>query len=126
MSRSVEQRVRHRGADGAQAREFLKRLDLEVFLEGFEADPRRLLALEAVRTLEDYKPLDVQAGAMVLELCRQIRHRYADWRYLLDGDGCLMLDAATVLMIMAPTGYHIRKIAARSGSDVSHTSNCHR
>ena len=37
--------------------------------------------------LEDYKPLDVECAAMGLLLCRGIRERYPDWRYLLDGDG---------------------------------------
>src|SRR5262249_46297119 len=37
--------------------------------------------------IEDYKPLDVQCAAMALALCRGIRRRYADWKYLLDGDG---------------------------------------
>ncbi len=42
---------------------------------------------EAVRVMEDYKPLDVQCAAMALALCRGIRARYPDWRFLLDGDG---------------------------------------
>ncbi|MGH7136248.1 MAG: asparagine synthase-related protein, partial [Pirellulales bacterium] len=42
---------------------------------------------EAVRVLEDYKPLDVQSAAFALALCRGIRERYADWKYLADGDG---------------------------------------
>lgn len=41
----------------------------------------------ALKTLEDYKPLDVQAAAMGLTLCRGIRSRYPDWKYLVDGDG---------------------------------------
>ena len=42
---------------------------------------------KAISVLEDYKPLDVQAGAMMLALLRGIRARYSDWRYLFDGDG---------------------------------------
>src|SRR5262249_2724007 len=42
---------------------------------------------EPVGAIEDYKPLDVQGAAMALALCRGIRRRYADWKYLLDGDG---------------------------------------
>ena len=42
---------------------------------------------EAVRLVEDYKPLDIQSAAMGLALCRGIRQRYPDFRYLLDGDG---------------------------------------
>ena len=37
--------------------------------------------------LEDYKPLDVECAAMGLLLCKGIRERYPDWRYLADGDG---------------------------------------
>jgi asparagine synthase (glutamine-hydrolysing) len=37
--------------------------------------------------VEDYKPLDIQSAAMALALCRGIRARYPDWRYLIDGDG---------------------------------------
>ena len=29
----------------------------------------------------------LQAGAMMLALCRGIRRQYPEWRYLLDGDG---------------------------------------
>ena len=42
---------------------------------------------ETIRVVEDYKPLDIQCAAMVLALCRGIRERYPDWRYLIDGDG---------------------------------------
>jgi len=44
-------------------------------------------AAEAVRVLEDYKPLDVQAAAVGLALCRGVRKRYPEWRLLVDGDG---------------------------------------
>jgi asparagine synthase (glutamine-hydrolysing) len=75
------------GPDLAQAREFLSRLGLSMFLEEIEAAPGDLDACEAVRVLEDYKPLDVECGAMGLRLCRGIRERYPAWRYLADGDG---------------------------------------
>ena len=42
---------------------------------------------EAIRVIEDYKPLDVQAATMALALCRGIRQRYPDWVHLADGDG---------------------------------------
>jgi len=42
---------------------------------------------DTIRVIEDYKPLDVQSGAMALALCRGIRARYPEWKYLLDGDG---------------------------------------
>jgi asparagine synthase (glutamine-hydrolysing) len=36
---------------------------------------------------EDYKPLNIQAAAMNLALCRGIRLRHPEWRVLIDGDG---------------------------------------
>ncbi len=35
----------------------------------------------------NYKPLDVESATVTVALCRGIRARYPDWRYLLDGDG---------------------------------------
>jgi asparagine synthase (glutamine-hydrolysing) len=75
------------GPDVAQAREFLARLGLSLFLEEIEADPDSLDVHETLQVLEDYKPLDVQCAAMGLALCRGIRTRYPEWRYLADGDG---------------------------------------
>jgi asparagine synthase (glutamine-hydrolysing) len=75
------------GADVAQAREFLERTGLSLFLETIDADPRDLDAAVTLRVIEDYKPLDVECAAMGLLLCRGIRERYPDWRYLVDGDG---------------------------------------
>jgi asparagine synthase (glutamine-hydrolysing) len=42
---------------------------------------------EALRVIEDYKPLDVECALMGLALCRGIRARYPEWKFLLDGDG---------------------------------------
>jgi asparagine synthase (glutamine-hydrolysing) len=75
------------GADLAQAREFLGALGFEMFLEAIEADPEALDPLEAVRVVEDYKPLDVESATMALALARGIRGRYPRWRLLVDGDG---------------------------------------
>lgn len=75
------------GPDLEQAREFLRRLDLELFLEPIPVNSADVNIEEAIRVIEDYKPLDVQSGAMALALCRGIRARYPDWKYLLDGDG---------------------------------------
>jgi asparagine synthase (glutamine-hydrolysing) len=75
------------GPDVGQAREFLSRLGLSMFLEEVEATPAGLDADAAITVLEDYKPLDVECAAMGLLLCRGIRARYPDWRYLVDGDG---------------------------------------
>jgi asparagine synthase (glutamine-hydrolysing) len=76
-----------KGEDLIQARKFLDALDLGFFLEPVEM-PRSVVDWrEAVRIVEDYKPLDIQSAAMSLGLCRGIRDRYPDWRYLIDGDG---------------------------------------
>jgi asparagine synthase (glutamine-hydrolysing) len=75
------------GQDLEQARAFLQPLCLELFLEPIELSPGALDPLEAVQVVEDYKPLDVESAAMALALCRGIRERYPEWRYVLDGDG---------------------------------------
>jgi asparagine synthase (glutamine-hydrolysing) len=75
------------GADGAQAQRFLDELDLGLFLERIEVPASAIQLDDAIRVLEDYKPLDVQAAAMGLALCRGIRERYPEWTWLIDGDG---------------------------------------
>jgi asparagine synthase (glutamine-hydrolysing) len=75
------------GPDLEQARAFLDRLGLGLFLEPVEADLGGLDLTETIRVVEDYKPLDLEAAAMVLALGRGIRQRYPGWRYLLHGDG---------------------------------------
>ena len=75
------------GSDVDQAREFLDSLGLGLFLEPVEADLASIDADETIRVVEDYKSLDVECAAMGLALCRGLRARYPDWRYLIDGDG---------------------------------------
>jgi asparagine synthase (glutamine-hydrolysing) len=75
------------GRDLDQARAFLEGLGLSMFLEEISADPADLDLDETLRTLEDYKPLDVECAAMGLLLARGIRQRYPEWRYVIDGDG---------------------------------------
>lgn len=75
------------GPDLAQAHEFLQRLGLGLFLEPVEADLSEIDVKEAIRLIEDYKPLDVECATMGLTLCRALRKRYPDWKYLIDGDG---------------------------------------
>src|ERR1043165_9047916 len=75
------------GPDLAQAREFLKKVGLEMFLEPIEAEVSELNIAETIRTVEDYKPLDIECASMGLIFCRGIRKRYPDWKYLIDGDG---------------------------------------
>lgn len=75
------------GPDVQQARAFLDSLGLGLFLEPIEAEASALNTEETMRVVEDYKVLDVESATMALALCRGIRERYADWKYLLDGDG---------------------------------------
>ena len=79
--------VAGRGADAVQAERFLGELDLSLFLEQIDVPASAIDIPAAVHATEDYKPLDVQSAAMGLALCRQIRERYPDWKYLADGDG---------------------------------------
>ncbi len=75
------------GSDASQAEQFLGALDLMMFREPISVPFQELDFREAIRVIEDYKPLDVQAATMTLALCRGIRRRYPDWKYLIDGDG---------------------------------------
>jgi len=75
------------GEDHHQAFSFLDKLGLSMFLEVIEVEDTALDVDQTLRILEDYKPLDVECGAMGLALCRAIRERYPDWKYLVDGDG---------------------------------------
>ncbi|MFQ5632543.1 MAG: asparagine synthase-related protein, partial [bacterium] len=75
------------GADLVQAQRFLQSLGLALFHEPIEVAKNDIDWQAAVRVVEDYKPLDIQAAAMNLALCKGIRARYPDWRFLLDGDG---------------------------------------
>jgi len=75
------------GDDLGQAREFLKSLGLELFLEPIEASADSINVDDTLRILEDYKPLDVECAAMGIALLRGIRERYPDWKFILDGDG---------------------------------------
>ena len=76
-----------KGPDVEQARAFLEALGLGLFLEPVEADPCSLDTEETIRIIEDYKSLDVESATMAVALCRGIRDRYPDWKYLMDGDG---------------------------------------
>jgi len=75
------------GPDLRQARDFLEQLGLSLFLEPIEAEPSALNVEETIRLIEDYKPLDIESATMAIALCRGIRARYPEWRYLIDGDG---------------------------------------
>ncbi len=75
------------GEDLKQAREFLKAVNLEVFLEPIEVKASGLDWKKTVKVVEDYKPLDIQAATMNLALLEGIRKRYPDWVHMIDGDG---------------------------------------
>jgi asparagine synthase (glutamine-hydrolysing) len=75
------------GADLMQARKFLESLNLEMFLEPVEVDYSSLDWKNAVKVVEDYKPLDIESATMNLALLQGIRSKYPDWKYLIDGDG---------------------------------------
>jgi asparagine synthase (glutamine-hydrolysing) len=75
------------GPDIAQARQFLSATGLGLFLEEMEAGLDSLDAAETIRVVEDYKALDIEAASMGLTLCRAIRERHPELRYLMDGDG---------------------------------------
>jgi asparagine synthase (glutamine-hydrolysing) len=75
------------GTDAIQAREFLKSVHLEMIHEVIDVPLSRISWAEAIGVIEDYKPLDVQSATMGLATLKEIRHRYPDWRYMIDGDG---------------------------------------
>jgi asparagine synthase (glutamine-hydrolysing) len=75
------------GEDARQAREFLRRTDLEMLGEVLEVSSAALDPLRAIAVIEDYKPLDVDCAAVNLALLSCIRERYPDWKLLVDGDG---------------------------------------
>ena len=75
------------GDDARQAREFLRRTDLEMLGETIDVPSRALDPLRAVAVIEDYKPLDVECAAVNLALLDAMRARYPEWQLLVDGDG---------------------------------------
>ncbi len=79
--------VEGRGADLAQAREFLERVNLGMFLEPIEVPKEAVDWRETIKIVEDYKPLDIESATMNLALLRAIRERYPEWKFMLDGDG---------------------------------------
>jgi asparagine synthase (glutamine-hydrolysing) len=75
------------GEDAAQAERWMRETGLESCWEPI-ARPRVIPDLEeAIATIEDYHPLDVECAAASLVLLKAIRERHPSLRYLLDGDG---------------------------------------
>ncbi len=75
------------GADAEQAERWVREMGFEgswerVSLEGVTPDLE-----EAIATIEDYHPLDVECAAASLLLLKAIRERHPSLNYLLDGDG---------------------------------------
>jgi len=75
------------GDDAQQAREFLRRTNLEMLGETVDVSGADLDPLRAVAVVEDYKPLDVECAAVNLALLARLRLRYPEWSLLVDGDG---------------------------------------
>ena len=75
------------GPDLQQSKTFLDTLGLSLFLEPVEAAASSIDVMETLRVLEDYKTLDVECASMGMALCKGIRGRYPDWKFLIDGDG---------------------------------------
>lgn len=79
--------VDRQGEDVRQTVKFLQATGLSMLLETLDVPASAIQWRAAIRVVEDYKPLDVQAAAVTLATVREIRRRYPDWRYLVDGDG---------------------------------------
>ncbi|MEQ1825892.1 MAG: asparagine synthase-related protein [Pirellula sp.] len=79
--------VGNHSQDTAQAHAFVKKTQLEMLWEPIACTESDLDWRQAVRVVEDYKPLDIQSATMAMALCHGIRNRYPEWTYLVDGDG---------------------------------------
>lgn len=75
------------GEDAAQAEQWVTELGLRDQWEAIRLPGERPDLEDAIATLEDYHPLDVECAAATLSLLRAVRERYPALRYLLDGDG---------------------------------------
>ena len=75
------------GTDAAQAEEVARSLGLEHAWERVAVPEGDYDLREAITTIEDYHPLDVECAAAALCLLRGIRQRYPSLRHLVDGDG---------------------------------------
>jgi len=75
------------GEDLVQSHQFLRDLGLDLFLEVIEAGYQDINWKQAVKMVEDYKPLDIESATMNLALMKGIRNRYPDWKYIITGEG---------------------------------------
>jgi asparagine synthase (glutamine-hydrolysing) len=86
VSSSPDETTSH-PTDAIQAREFLKSVNLEMIHEIIDVPLSQISWADAIKVIEDYKPLDVQSATMGLATLKEIRRRYPDWKYMIDGDG---------------------------------------
>lgn len=77
----------HDSSDAKQSLQFLESVGLPMLAEVIRVPAEAVSYRDAIRVIEDYKPLDVQSAAMGLTLLREVRRLYPDWKYLIDGDG---------------------------------------
>jgi asparagine synthase (glutamine-hydrolysing) len=75
------------GADAAQAEDVARSLSLVSSWERVAVPESQYDLHDAIATIEDYHPLDVECAAAALCLLRGIRERYPSLRCLVDGDG---------------------------------------
>lgn len=75
------------GEDAAQAERWMRELGLDASWERITREGVVPDLEEAIATIEDYHPLDVECAATSLILLRAIRERDSSVRFLLDGDG---------------------------------------
>lgn len=75
------------GQDAAQAGAWVRELGLEDDWERITLDGAVPDLEDAIATIEDYHPLDVECAAASMLLLKEIRRRHPTIRYLLDGDG---------------------------------------
>lgn len=75
------------GDDLESARRSAEALGASHLLQSVEVDPRALDLEGAVRRLEDYRPLDVQCGAVMRALLAGLRELRPELVFLFDGDG---------------------------------------
>ena len=75
------------GPDLEQCKDFLSKLNLDMFLEPIDASLEDIDVAETIQIVEDYKILDIESASMAVALCRALRKKYPDWKYLIDGDG---------------------------------------
>lgn len=75
------------GADAAQAERWVAEMGFEDSWERVALEGARPDLEDAIATIEDYHPLDVECAATSILLLRAIRERSPSLNYLLDGDG---------------------------------------